>query len=1821
MERKNAVCFCRIFCNYILFILLFAFISAVPIGMLGYGQNVYASEIEAGEGTTLIEYAILLPDGKDTVTDIRVNGEKYDGAIAPVTENGILSLLLPNATQTVALTFDDGEESYLLGPAESSPTVEPYSNVTLFTHNGNSYYRTFMKCYYPYSGTFTVTGNSSACNVTVLNGTHRIILDDLQLIMGAYRNKAAIDVLPEAKAYITLKGSSVLKGSNGCAGLQVAKGASVTIDGNGELTASSPLEGAGIGGKSNGDCGDITILSGIITANGGKYASGIGGGKGSASGKITVDGGSVYAVGDTGNGAQDIGGGANCAEQTEAFPVNSKGEMLYSAKITTPYEIISKIILSNGETYNIGKSVYEFSRTFYIYIPEGTYPTELVNEKGEEFELYLLDDVGYISLSKQEVNNDPSFWQWGGSEYFCEINNEKYYLSLPVLQKYTGTVSYKYSAPSKNNFFVTVASGSHEIHFVDLILDPPTTKAAPHFSVLKGAVAELVFEGSNFITATDGTPGIYVESGGKLIISGDGSLHVSGGAGCAGIGGYSGGAYGEIVINNAKVTANGGNGGAGIGGGSRNETGGRITVNGGTVNAFGGKNAAGIGGGSCGSGCEVIITGGNVYAEGDRDAGAEDIGKGSGEDPTLSSGTLKNGTGENAKDVELFTIPVPVDFLNKDLTLACSNEAELYGNIKADGNSRILYVYIPKGTDEATLNNGSKSFIYRRNSTQNDPNLSITKGNIYLFEIGDKKLCTVDNVCTEYTGNITVSGKSSSYGITIESGNHNITLKDLYINMSGGRKIPFKICEGACATVTLAGNNLLEGGHTHAGIQAEGGKVIIYGTGTLTATGGTGAAGIGSGSGGTDAQVTIYSGTITANGGENGAGIGSSAGGTVIINGGTVYANGGKGAAGIGNGASSSKVSQKTVIIINNATVHAVGGAYGAGIGGGKNGHNVDITINKGEIVAEGGVYGAGIGGGDGQKYASITIEGGNISAIGGNYSAGIGTGNYSAVNTNTCDIRISGGTVTAIGRKHAAGIGGGKNGNGANVIILGGNVKAVKGKDAPHNIGSGYSGSASVNQGYLGTDSNGITSKRVFLITIDTSGSELKNISALTTEGHSLPYGLFDVTPIDGKLYIYLHENAVPKGLTADGTEYKIVFSAADRIGYLTATSSTPVENAPLLSIDSFIELFANGDQKYFFYNGKLVEYSGKVTVTGSTASNNITVHSGEHDIIFKDLNIDFYGAEFDHPFLVCGGAKANIFLEGDSVIKSNTRTSALFFAKGGAYTVNGNGTLTAIGCDEYPGIGGQAESSTQTGFTMNSGTVYATSENGPGIGDRDPAYMGHIVINGGKLVATGMKDHPGISKLTGDITINGGYVEATGGTYIYSSTANAGIGYNGPTAFSEAKCNITVNGGALAAKGGYAKKVQCYAIDGRYGLYINGGNLLLEGKEKNGISCSVRSFKNKSGQKITGVAEITLKYASDEINLTSVYPEIGYTPNNTLLIDGKLYLYYCEKADIERITSQGGAVYYGELHASGNRESAVFAPQSIIRSARISLGSSLNVKYYCRLDGVPENGMRAAMIFTFNGKSVTESTYRAEKGELVFTFRDIPLTDLSEKITCELVLLNEDNSIATQLCSASHSVEEHLLKLAENGSRETRSVVYWLVNYARQAATITGKDTYSIGKTAEKFKSVSSIKLTPDKVATEYSEAKTSAVFTDVSADPEKLCGFVIKFKTDVPEKTAVKIRCGRTEKTYTEFEFNGSEYILKADGAILNAHTKYTAKLCVNGKTVHSAKFSIETCAAKTVPGLSQFGNPLSGDDPAIYLYTLCKYLEEYCVSKDN
>ncbi len=88
----------------------------------------------------------------------------------------------------------------------------------------------------------------------------------------------------------------------------------LTIDGNGSLEASSNGLGAGIGAASVswGDCGNVVIKGGNITATGGRYAAGIGGSRESNCGNIEIKGGNIAAT--SGGYAAGIGGGykASC---------------------------------------------------------------------------------------------------------------------------------------------------------------------------------------------------------------------------------------------------------------------------------------------------------------------------------------------------------------------------------------------------------------------------------------------------------------------------------------------------------------------------------------------------------------------------------------------------------------------------------------------------------------------------------------------------------------------------------------------------------------------------------------------------------------------------------------------------------------------------------------------------------------------------------------------------------------------------------------------------------------------------------------------------------------------------------------------------------------------------------------------------------------------------------------------------------------------------------------------------------------------------------------------------------------------------------------------------------------------------------------------------------------------------------------------------------------------------------------------------------------------------------------------------------------------
>ena len=236
-----------------------------------------------------------------------------------------------------------------------------------------------------------------------------------------------------------------------------------------------------------------------------------------------------------------------------------------------------------------------------------------------------------------------------------------------------------------------------------------------------------------------------------------------------------------------------------------------------------------------------------------------------------------------------------------------------------------------------------------------------------------------------------ITGTTTTNNIVIENGG-TVTLKD--VNISTSTSNSCITCKGN-ATIILADgstNSLTNNSTGYSAIKAGASstKLIIKGSGKLTATGGPTAAGIGSINSVACGDIEIQGGTITATGGANAAGIGAAkvyACGNITISGGTVTATGGSGAAGIGGGFGTNGTPSDgacRVITISGGIVTATGGKLAAGIGTGRNSDCGAITITE-----------------------DVTV----VTATKGNQAdCSIGKG-YSS--TNTC------GTVTIGGQSH----------------------------------------------------------------------------------------------------------------------------------------------------------------------------------------------------------------------------------------------------------------------------------------------------------------------------------------------------------------------------------------------------------------------------------------------------------------------------------------------------------------------------------------------------------------------------------------------------------------------------------------------------------------------------------------------------------------------------------------------------------------------------------------------------------------------------------
>ena len=270
-----------------------------------------------------------------------------------------------------------------------------------------------------------------------------------------------------------------------------------------------------------------------------------------------------------------------------------------------------------------------------------------------------------------------------------------------------------------------------------------------------------------------------------------------------------------------------------------------------------------------------------------------------------------------------------------------------------------------------------------------DGNITISAGT----EAGTNKVEQVgkDTVNNDKDTVITNQNKdtASSNTVTIETNDKNdtveVTLKDVNIDASSRNNAAVSVTGSGNTTIKLDGDNALKSDTYRSGIYGSGSLTISGGENdSLTAQGGSGADGIYS-----NGSVTISGGTVNAKGGDGqdgygGDGIRSISGG-VTISGGTVTANG-------GNSTNSS-------------------GGYGI--------ISLDVAISSGTVTANGGDSKDGSGG-DGIHSNGVTISGGTVKANGGNGNGG-GNGIISFDH-----VAISGGTVNAAGG----------NGNGDNGII-----------------------------------------------------------------------------------------------------------------------------------------------------------------------------------------------------------------------------------------------------------------------------------------------------------------------------------------------------------------------------------------------------------------------------------------------------------------------------------------------------------------------------------------------------------------------------------------------------------------------------------------------------------------------------------------------------------------------------------------------------------------------------------------------------------------
>ena len=368
-------------------------VNSGSVALTDAGNGTYTFTVPAADVTvtasTATTYSVNLPANMEIVSATNTadgSGKYISGTV--VTFKASFSYTASNVYDGAnTLTADDsGNYSVTVGTADITvtATIEHSSNIDLSQAPSD----------------FTVvdgdvlTGSTSH-TVTIANGAS-ITLNDATITGG---------IVCETSAEITLVGTNSVTGASQKAGIQVGgSNTTLTIKGNGSLTANGGSQSAGIGLSRAWDVdamgGDIVIEGGTITATGNGMGAGIGTGLSYGNGtdntatigNITIKGGTVRAISGTNNDYPGNGIGKGGA-------YNSGHAVVGTITIYDGIDMVDASSISESIVYMHGESEVTANKTEYFTIIENGNRRVIAPKDDTDYTITIADDIEHGSIA------------------------------------------------------------------------------------------------------------------------------------------------------------------------------------------------------------------------------------------------------------------------------------------------------------------------------------------------------------------------------------------------------------------------------------------------------------------------------------------------------------------------------------------------------------------------------------------------------------------------------------------------------------------------------------------------------------------------------------------------------------------------------------------------------------------------------------------------------------------------------------------------------------------------------------------------------------------------------------------------------------------------------------------------------------------------------------------------------------------------------------------------------------------------------------------------------------------------------------------------------------------------------------------------------------------------------------------------------------------------------------------------------------------------------------------------------------------------------